>query len=353
MPPNICPVCSKTLATKYVLIKHVRTIHGQDMDGNEMVVDELSCSAGQCGYTTLYKSDLKKHQDNCFHTKLEAELQKAQVKWQEEFIKQFEKLHSQLTFELTEEKDAMCKEYEHKLKDNQEQIILYRESIARLQGEKELLSQQLQKLYEQVEKSNDKAHQLVEKAIDRPGIITNNNNNTQQIGSVKITNYLADHNSYVERTDRDFIIQQAKQFFEKYLTDLINGQRALARFVVEHIIRCPETGKYILCCTDTSRKRFIYINHVDEKAEDMFAKLFTERISGPIKEVSHAIFNQIVKKLEAQKQVTSGAFDRGYIDTTIESITSKYLHVLEFDVDDKNTEFIAELSGLLRGPSGV
>lgn len=301
-----------------------------------MNVEHLRCVSQLCQFATKYKGDLARHVATCPYVLIEREYE--------------------AKFQATTNDLNVCREtivrMQAQYADSEQKIQVYRESIARLQGEKELLCQQLDKVYEQLEKASEKAHQLAEKFIDRPGTV-HNTNNTQQIGSVKITNYLADHKAYVEHTDRDFIIQQAKQFLEKYLTDLINGQRALARFVVDHIIRCPESGKFILCCTDTSRKRFIYINHIDEKAEDMFAKFFTERISGPIKEVSHTIFNQIVSKLEAQKLATKGAFDRGHIDDTIDSITNKYLHVLEFDVDDKNSEFIAELAGLLRGPSSL
>lgn len=326
-----CTICQSTFANKPNLSRHLRFIHKTNRNSDSMSVEVVNCSSGMCSFTTKYKSDLSRHIATCPYVVVQREYEV--------------KLQTAVN-DASLYRDTVLR-LQSQQAESESKIQSYREVIARLQGEKELLCQQLDKTYEQLEKANEKAHQLAEKAIDRPGTI---NNNTQQIGSVKITNYLADHQSYVEQTDREFIIDQAVQFFEKYLTDLINGQRALARFVVDHIIRCPETGKFILCCTDTSRKRFIYINHIDEKAEDMFAKLFLERISGPIKEVSHTIFNQIVKKLEAQKQVTNGAFERGYIDETITNITNKYLHVLEFDVDDKNSEFIVELAGLLRNP---
>lgn len=317
-----CEHCQTTFATRSSLVRHVKCFHERRSDDNM----ELQCSSERCTFSTLYRGDLTRHLSKCVFVKTDNDIYNLQQQHESE-ISTYRETISRLQIQN--------QEMEMKL----QLVTHYRESMIRMQVEIDMLRQQL-----------DKAEHLVEKAIDRPGIITNNNN-TQQIGSVKITNYLADHQAYVEHTDREFIIQQAKQFLEKYLTELINGQRALARFVVEHIIRCPDTGKFILCCTDTSRKRFIYINHVDEKAEDMFAKFFTERISGPIKEVSHTIFNQIVSKLEAQKLATKGAFDRGNIDDTIESITNKYLHILEFDVDDKNSEFIAELAGFLRGPN--
>jgi hypothetical protein len=300
-----------------------------------MEVDRFVCTSKRCDYTTVHRYDMKKHLQRCTFVLIDQELSQAYEKWQMEF-----------THVLNNQIETMRYELDNQIAEFTAERDQLGKTIAGLQAENNLLREQLDDARKQVEESQKNLTRLAEKAIARPTIQTTTNNH----GNVKITNYLADHQTYLAQTKPDFVIEQAKKHWEKYFLEWLNSQRALAKFVVNHIIRCADTGNYILCCTDTSRRRFIYINHGDEKAEDMLAKLFVEKIAKPIKEVSHAMFREIIDRLEEKKQ-TVPASERFLIDRNIDSVTERYFRVCEFDLDEKNSEFVAELAGLLRGPA--
>lgn len=326
-----CSVCGKILATRYNWEKHLQAVHSLDKDGKEMEVDRFSCTSDRCEYTTVHKCDMKKHLQRCTYVLIDHELSQSYERWQTEFR---QVINNHLA-DFALEREKLHHDYDQLGK-----------TIVCLQAENHMLRAQLDDARKQVEESQKNLTRLVEKAIDRPTIQTTTNHH----GNVKITNYLTDHQTYLAQTDSKFVTEQAKKHWEKYFLEWLNSQRALAKFVVNHIIRCADTGNYILCCTDTSRRRFIYINHGDEKAEDMLAKLLVEKIAKPIKDVSHAMFREIVDRLEDQKR-TVPASERFAIDRNIDSVTERYFRVCEFDLDEKNSEFVAELAGLLRGPS--
>lgn len=346
-----CTLCPTTFATNSNMLRHMRCVHKRKFNelGEEMEVETLFCSSSRCTYSTMYKAELLKHVGKCLYVSGDRETQT--------YAETIRNLNDQFDSKM----QSVIEEYQLKLQHANDEIHMYREKVARLEGlrsENDLLQQalakaasQVDKLYAQLEKAQESMADLAQQAINRPPTI--NNQLTNQIGSVKITNYLTDHQTYVDHTDPDFVIEQAQKFFEKYMVELLNGQRALARFMVDHIIKCPESGRIILCCTDTARKRFIYMNHLNEKEEDMMAKYFLERMAGPIKEVSHSIFEHIVDRLEAQKQTTKGAFELADIDHRIQTVTTKYLEIRDFDIDDKNSDFLVELAALLRGPKEI
>lgn len=269
---------------------------------------------------------------------------------------QREQLQSEFRQQLAELQVKLETEHSSQLQEAHQQILSYRETVSKQQVEIDMLRQQLDKAYEQLDKvftqvdrSQQDMRQLAEKAIARPTIT----NNQQNYGTVKITNYLADHTTYCQQTEREYIIEKANEHLSGYFDRLVNGQEALAQFVVEHIVKRHGSDEYILCCSDTSRKRFWFLNPQGEKMEDMMAKIFVSRIAGPIREVSGAIFGQIQDRLKMEREQAKGG-DKVVIDKRMELNDGKYMQLLEFDISDKNGDFLSELAGLLRGhaPSG-
>lgn len=313
-----CATCDRQFVSKYNLAKHVRNIHRQE----ENEPQSYECISDSCSYQTLYRGDLKRHISKCAFVLADRTAQ--------------------------EQSRTISLEFESKL-------CAYRETIAKQQVEIDMLRKQLDKAYEQIDKaftqvdrSQQDMRQIAEKAIARPTIT----NNQQNYGTVKITNYLADHNTYCQQTEREYIIEKANEYLSGYFNRLVNGQEALAQFVVEHIVKRHGSDEYILCCSDTSRKRFWFLNSQGEKVEDMMAKIFVSRIAGPIREVSGAIFGQIQDRLRMEKMQAKGG-DKVVIDKRMELNDDKYMQLLEFDISDKNGDFLSELAGLLRGGLGT
>lgn len=360
---HICPYCQKTLANKYNLLNHIKTFHE---NSTGMDVERPKCQSYQCQYTARYQCEVQKHQEKCLYFLVDRETHALRDHLKSEFDQEIRRLKSHYESQLEQkeyELNHLKSEYESRLKlmhsehefelkqlqsDHEKDLIQVsvplEKQICSLQTANDMLQTQLDKREQSYE-------QLANRAVDRP-TITNQQNT--QINAVKITNYLTDYKTYQQQTDASWVMQQARSFFEKYFKDWINGQKALARFVVEHIIRCSDNGRMILCCTDTSRKRFIFMNAQDEQQEDMLAKLFMEKISKPIKEVSHQIFNEIVAHLEEDRRnritAKANAFEVGEIDDRIKMANDKLFQIYEFDVESKNGDFLNELAGQLRGP---
>lgn len=314
-----CEFCNKQFVSLKNLTKHLKCVHRRTQDGQEdMEIEELCCSSSRCSFTTMYKGDLTRHIGKCSSIAMDRQIQ--------------------------EETQQIRAQSEAKLSAANETIAKQQVEIDMLRQHVDMLRQQLDKAYEHMDRSQQDMRQLAEKAIARPTVT----NNQQNYGTVKITNYLADHDTYRQQTEREYIIEKANEHLSGYFNRLVNGQEALAQFVVEHIVKRHGSDEYILCCSDTSRKRFWFLNPQGEKVEDMMAKIFVSRIAGPIREVSGAIFGQIQDRLKMEREHAKGG-DKVVIDKRMELNDGKYMQLLEFDISDKNGDFLSELAGLLRG----
>lgn len=323
-----CPVCSKKLSSKYTLGSHMKTFHANSngVENVDMDCDTFGCSSVRCEYTTKHKSDLKKHQERCMFLLVDIELERQASLLREKF---------------QTDCDAIRVEYESTLS-------ALREENSALRAERNLLQSMM-------DKSEDRVHRLTERVIDKPVVINQYHNeigqlNQQHHNNVKVTNYLTDYKTFETRTHPDFVTQVARQNMIQYFMD---GQGGLARFVVECIIRC-EKGGMILCCTDTARKRFRFLNANGELQEDLEARMLTSKLSIPIKQVAHEVFQHICTSLEKERQVKisekAGTFEVGFVEKKIEMAHDHLFSIREFDLEDKNSEFLTELCGLLRGP---
>lgn len=154
-----CSLCEKTFASYKTLNSHLKYVHRSS--------EVLTCSSSKCNYTSLYRGDMNRHSAKCFHVRTDLELSRLQQQHESEIITYRETISRLQIYN---------QEIEMKLQSASELSTQYRESVIRMQVEINLLREQLAK-----------AERLVEKAIDRPGTI-NNINNTQQIGTLEISN---------------------------------------------------------------------------------------------------------------------------------------------------------------------
>lgn len=288
-----------------------------------MEVEELKCTSSLCTFATLYSAEWKRHTNKC-----------ALIVAEREFQIQRDQLNSQHSVEIANIRSQYVREMNE----------LHR-SLSNVQTENRLLKHEL-------EKAQQAAHSLAKDAINRP-TTTNNHQQNNQIGNVKITNYLTDHNAYISQTHPTYVKHMLDQHFETYFMD---GQPGLARFLVEHIIKMSD-GKLILVCTDTARKRFRFLNADGKMAEDMKAKMLCSKLSVPIREMCNEVFERVIAQLESDKKVKisngCGAFEIDFLDKKIEWAGKKFIEIRSFNsgVDD-NTDFLNELATLLRNPGG-
>lgn len=350
---HTCSLCSRTFANKYNLTKHLRCVHRKlDENSDVMETEEFRCSSRFCKYSTMYSSEMKRHINRCLI--LEAE---------QTFAKQLHEMQTQHDIQI----NSILSQKEKQNLEYQSKLCQLSSQCTKLQTEKEMLEKQILKLETQLEKQIDKfelqmekaqqtAQCLAERAIDRPTTVNSTTNQQHnEIGSisnVKVTTMLTDFATYQRQTDPQFVMETARQYLEKYFFD---GPKGLARFLVEHIIRSDD-GKLILCCTDPARKRFRFVNADSKLEEDLKAKMLTQKISVPIKQVCHEVFDNIQKKLNTEKQMkiaaNAGAFQIGFLDDKITIAGEHLLSIREFDYDSShNSDFLNELAALLRGPN--
>lgn len=295
----------------------------------------------------MYSQELKRHLQKCTFVLVERSMQDALLRFQSEISalnakhqQHVEMLKNNLTFAHQQQLTDLCIHHD---RDKSEM----RTEIAKLQTENQLLRHELTE-------AQLTSRKLAEQAINRPTTIANNTTNQQhnEIGSisnVKVTTYLSDFDTYQRQTDPQRVRQLLDQHLEQYFFD---GQPGLARFMVDHVIRSQD-GKMIMVCTDTSRKRFRFVNADAKLEEDLRAKMLAKKLSIPVKEVCATVFDRIINRLSEEKtnkkSAGAGAFEIDFLDKKIDFASLKFLNIREFDTDVGN-EFLTELSSLLRGP---
>lgn len=235
----------------------------------------------------------------------------------------------------------LCKKQKSKSKNSElENTIkeIINEKEKEIKNLKEMLiekDRQIRELKEMFDRSNE----IIAEIAKQPKI----NNTTNNIrGNQNIKNFLTNSKTYEEQTDYDRIISIAKDAdMEKYFW---RGQKGLAQFCVEHIAKTQD-GKMIICCTDPSRARFKHINEKNELCEDIDARIFTSKISEPIKEVVEEVHNNIQKGLE--DRLTYSECDSNFLSSKKNLALEKYIEIKNINNNQYNKEYKKELSVLL------
>jgi hypothetical protein len=353
--PGTKKLCAKNFSTKYTLQSHIQKIHNKPSE------DQLTqCSSERCDYSSHKRHDVMRHVEKCQYVMIDREVALERQKWQVYLSEQNEKWQSEYQVALTtleREKNQQIANLERE--KNQQIATLEKEKnhyISSLEREKHQLRESLAGA--QSENGSLKSQLLVfqdmvKDVVNRPAAVIQHNeiaNNTTH-NSIKVTNYLTDFKTYAERTDPDFIRKAARENMIQFFMD---GQNGLAQFVVRYIIRCGK--KLIICCSDSARKKFRFLNPDGVLQDDVEAKMLTSKLSVPIKQVAHEVYDIICENLEAQKQAKidqkAGFLEIDFLDRKIEFAHTQLWKIRDFDTD-KNSEFLNELAALLRGPEPI
>lgn len=291
----ICSECHKVLSNKYNLQAHVRRMHQR-----EETKEIMKCSSDPCAYTTTNRNDLKKHEQRCMN-----------VHFDQVLDSRVQQIHHEFNTQLTRMQN-----------ENN-----------RLQAENDLLREQLQK-------AQEKSHELSQQAINRP---TTSNNIHQ---SVKITNYLASHDTYQKQTDPERLRDLLHHHLPEYYPD---GQSGVARFLDDHVIRTDQ-NEMILCCTDPTRNRFRYLNENNEMVDDMRAHHFTKKVSEPVKQTALQLFQERMAEIERRRNDAKDPFEQLQILQELDVYRDTLLKIASFDDHSSNHQFVGALADRLRHP---
>jgi hypothetical protein len=321
---NVCEYCQAEFKTKQNLKIHItknkKCLKNRGIPPSNPL--EYKCLCKDCNYSTFNKYDLNKHIDSCKKLKMYNEI----VKIQHEILKKDKDEKKKMKM-LTKENEELYK----KIKEKEIIMIEKDKFICQLLSEKEKDRKHIEHLLH-----------IMEKAVSTSST-TNINNTTMNVkGNQTIQNILSD--KYDQQTDTRRIEDIARNTLEQYFW---LGQKGIAQFCLDHIVKTPE-GKMVICCTDPSRKRFKYLNADKEMKEDIEARIFTQKISVPIKTVCEEVFDTICKKIEDEREVKKDAFDLNFLDHKKVIALEKMLEISNVGDNQRNTEYKTELCTLIK-----
>lgn len=144
--------------------------------------------------------------------------------------------------------------------------------------------------------------------------------------------------------------EQIETILRQYYTqrDFYGGQKQLAEVCVERILKTPD-NKFMLCCTDSSRKKFRIFDMNGNMKEDIEARMLCEKLKIPINIITKEIYEKIVEKIDKeQSQLASDDYskkDKLFRDRTL--AYDFYIENQNFHESKYNQEFIHELCVLL------
>jgi hypothetical protein len=313
---NVCEKCNKSFATKYTLKNHIES---KICDNKN---DSTSCSSKRCSYKSLSRSDLQKHLKVCKYVEIDTIVDKIKEEHKKE-IQDYDNRIKNLIKEHKKEVDDLNKEHKKDI-DHLNDIIRVKE--------------------EYIKNDQERMTSLLEKVVSKPVITTNNTTNNNIRGNNNnLQSILADPDLYKKQVDPDRIKNIDHEIIEEHFW---NGQKGMARLCVDHIIKTSDKdgNKYLLRCTDPSRKRFKYIDTTNKIAEDMEARNFISLVSVPIKTVCRDVYDKIVKKLEDDKKDTDDIY---FVESKTIMAHQKFSEINDIADHSRNSEYKNEMSILL------
>ena len=323
---NICEKCNKTFSSKYTLKNHSESkICERKTNCNTsmptMPTIPIKCSSTRCKYQTQSRSDIQKHLKTCKYIEIDS-----------------------IVYEINKEHKKEIENYQIEIGNLNKE---HKKEIENHQIEIGNLNKEHKKEIEIFNKDIERMTFLLEKAVSKPVFATTNNTTNNIRGNNNnLQNILANPDLYKKQVDPDRIKNINHEIIEEHFW---LGQKGLARLCVDHIIKTSEQdgNKYLLRCTDPSRKRFKYIDTTNKIAEDMEARNFISLVSIPIKTVCRDVYDKIVKKLDDDKKDTSDVFDLDFLDSKTTMAHQKFSEINDITDHSRNSEYKNEMSILL------
>ena len=348
-----CEYCNLLLKSKYNLKTHLTTnkkclkIRGLDM------ITNFICKGCELSFPS--KRNLNIHIDSCKQYLL--------LKIQEEHTKKIEKVQEEHTKKIEKVQEEYHKEIETYKKNNNEQQFKLNEqekTIKNLQHESKdydtlkidhkILKEKYEDLKNQYEKTISKLEQkisqcdsfiqtLAREGSNKPTTTTHNTiNNT--IRNALSTDYT------LEKLEQKQLEETIRQHYTE--RDFFNGQKGLANFCLERIIKAPD-GKMLICCSDISRKKFKILDVNGNLKEDIEARLLCQTLKIPIKNITREIYDKIQDKIDQERSRLSDNDRSRHAKLLDDSMRAQkvYIDNMNFDDLNYNQDFMHELCVLL------
>jgi len=144
--------------------------------------------------------------------------------------------------------------------------------------------------------------------------------------------------------------KQLEDTMRQYYTerDFFGGQKRLAGFCVDHVIKTPD-NKMMVCCTDMARKKFKILDVQGNLKEDIEARLLCKKLTVPVKMITKEIYDTVIERIEKERDRLSSD-DRSRREKLLDDsmrAQQVYMDNLNFDDLNYNQDFMHELCVLL------
>jgi uncharacterized C2H2 Zn-finger protein len=327
-----CEYCNTILKNKYNLKAHLNN-NKTCLNIRSIPFDNKFICNG-CDSIFTLKTNFTKHINKCKSYNKVIKEQKEQKEQKENISIELKILYEKEinNIKQTYEKNIIDLQLQNE-KQNNEIKQIHKKNIFELKQDHERTIKELQLQNEKLLTAFEK---LATHAVDRPTTINNNNNNIRNNFSDK---YFVDtlKNEDIKHVCINYLTEQV--FFE--------GQKGIAQLCTDHIIKTKD-NKALLICTDTSRKKFKYLDENRNLNEDHEARIFTEKVSKPIKDASKVLYENILSDVNYERENLEedevGKKEKLHYKTM--KAIDCMMNITNFDDPKYNTEFKNELAVL-------
>jgi hypothetical protein len=248
-----------------------------------------------------------------------------------------------------DEKDTEVKKLTDKLAE--------KDIVIKILTQKELAYTKMEVKYEELYKNHEELKQQHEKTINKLEMkISQCDSFIQTLareGSNKVTttNNVTVRNQLSATFTLDSLeSKKIEDTMREYYTerDFFGGQKRLANFFMEKVIKTPD-DKMLICCTDTSRKKFKILDVRGNLKEDIEARTLCEKLKLPTQMVTKEIYDKVIDKIDRERDRLNSD-DRSKREKLLDDsmrAQRHYMELLNFDDLNYNQDFMHELCVLL------
>ena len=319
----ICEHCQSTLSSKYVLKNHLSTNKACLAIRNAEPEKTFKCKA--CTYVTTNNQKIMIHQETCKMYKV--------LSVKEDYQQELNKKDSIIVTlqESLKEKDCIINEY-LQLKVRHEELKIRYDELSK-QHEKTI-----EKLELKISQCDSFIQTLAREGSNKPTTTTNNTINN-------IRNHLSSTYT-IDKLEPKTVEEIFREHYTEF--DYYSGQKGLANFFLERVIKTPD-GKMMICCTDTSRKKFKILDMKGNLKEDIEARVLCEKLKVPTEVVTKEMYDKIITRIDEERDRLSRD-DRSRKEKLIDdSMRAQQVFIdnMNFDDINYNQDFMHELCVLL------
>jgi len=331
-----CEFCNTNLKSKYNLKNHLSsnkkclTLRGLKLES------EFLCKG--CDSFFANKKNMLIHMDICkkyIKLKLEEEYDEKNKNIKEEYESKIKSIKKEYNEKIII-KEKKIDNLQKLIDENKDLLLRY----TKLEVKHEELEKQHEKTIAKLEMKITQCDSFIQKlALEGSNKVTSTTNNTV---TNTIRNQLSPtytlENKQLEKTMRDNYTEH----------DFFGGQKRLANFFFEKVIKTPD-DKMLICCTDMSRKKFKILDLRGNLKEDIEARQLCEKLKVPTQMITKEIYDKVIDRIDTECDRLSSD-DRSrrekLLDDTMKA-QQVYIDNMNFDDLNYNQDFMHELCVLL------